>query len=437
MAITTDGKDRGRPSSWSAAVDNLAAGVINDTRRLIIISAGNATDPANYPNDNLTSPVQDPAQAWNALTVGGTTDKVIIDEQQNPGYTPLAEIGDLAPSTTTSLTWPTSPRWPFKPDIVMEAANMGRAQNTAPMYLPELTLLTTSNTFLAGQHPLQTFQETSAATALAARLAASLWALYPNFTPETVRALMVHSARWTPAMIQRCSDAGGALNARNLLCTFGHGIPDEASLFASANNALTLISQGTIQPFMKEEGRIKTRDLKLHALPWPTDVLQGLLEAEVRLRVTLSYFVEPSPGDRGWDKKYGYASHGLRFAVQRPTENVDEFKGRINAYGRDEDYDADAHHGDAGVWTLGTNTPSNGSIHSNVWTGTAAQLANRSHVAVYPTLGWWKTRPKEARFDRSVPYSLVVSIETPGVETDIYTPVANQIGIGVPVEVQV
>jgi len=26
-------------------------------------------------------------------------------------------------------------------------------------------------------------------------------------------------------------------------------------------------------------------------------------------RVTLSYFVEPSPGERGWDRKYGYLSH--------------------------------------------------------------------------------------------------------------------------------
>jgi hypothetical protein len=85
MAVTTDGKDRGRPSSWSAALDNLAAGAINDTRRLLVVSAGNTTDNANYPDDNESSSVQDPAQSWNALTVGGTTDKAFIDQQQNPG----------------------------------------------------------------------------------------------------------------------------------------------------------------------------------------------------------------------------------------------------------------------------------------------------------------------------------------------------------------
>lgn len=312
IAVTTDGKDRGRPSSWSAALDNLTSGVINDTRRLVIVSAGNALDAANYPADNLTSPVQDPAQSWNALTVGGTTDKCIVDERVNPGYTPLAEPGDLAPASTTSLIWPKSPRWPFKPDIVMEAGNMGHAPNSAPMNLAELSLLTTSDEFLDGRSPLTIFHDTSAATALASRLAASLWALYPDFTPETVRALMVHAARWTPAMLRRCTDVNGALNTTQLLRTFGHGVPNEQALFASANNALTLIAQGTLKPFM---------------------------------------------------------------------------------------------------------------------------LANRSHIAVYPTQGWWKTRPKENRYDRAVPYSLVVSITMPDENTDIYTPVAQQIGVGLPVEI--
>lgn len=442
LAITTDGKDRGRPTSWSAAIDELAVGSINERRRLILVSAGNALDPAAYPDGNMTSPVQDPAQSWNALTVGGITDLAIVDEQQNPGFIPLAERGDLAPASTTSLVWPNSPKWPFKPDIVLEAANMARSPNAAAMYLPELCVLTTSDEFLAGQPPLQTFQETSAATAIAANLAASLWARYPDFAPETVRALLVHAARWTDAMRRRCTRANGTLDTRRLLRTFGYGAPDYTRLVASANNELTLIVQGQLQPFFRSErGDIKTCDIKLHALPWPADVLRELpAETQVSLRVTLSYFIEPSPGERGWDKKYGYASHGLRFAVQRPTETVAEFRARINKFGRDDDHDPGDHHGDAGQWTIEalapSNAPSNGSIHSNIWTGTAADLANRSHIAVYPTMGWWKTRPGEGRFDRSVPYSLVVSIETPDQQTDIYTPVAQQVGLAVPVEIQ-
>ena len=38
------------------------------------------------------------------------------------------------------------------------------------------------------------------------------------------------------------------------------------------------------------------------------------------MRVTLSYFIDPSPGARGWTTRYGYESHGLRFAVRNQLE---------------------------------------------------------------------------------------------------------------------
>jgi Subtilase family len=59
MAVTSpDGRDRGRPSSWSAAVDSLASGAEDGQRRLIVLSAGN-TDPAqrrHYPDSNASRP---------------------------------------------------------------------------------------------------------------------------------------------------------------------------------------------------------------------------------------------------------------------------------------------------------------------------------------------------------------------------------------------
>ena len=437
MAVTATDSDQGRPSSWSAAVDTLASGAEDDVRRLVLISAGNM-DPAdhvNYPNSNETTPIQDPAQAWNALTVGGYTEKVLIDQAVSPGWEPVAASGDLAPTSTTTVTWSSPSRPPFKPDIVMEAGNLGRSHAGAqPMELPELMLLTTSDEFEAGQPPFITMGETSGATALAANLAARLLAKYPHFEPETLRGMLVHSARWTPAMIQRSKDAQGFDDIERLLRTFGYGAPNIAELFTSANNSLTLIAQDTIQPFLKENS-IKTNEIKHHALPWPADVLRALpLGTEVEMRVTLSYFIEPSPGERGWDKKYGYASHGLRFAVMRATETPNQFRQRINAYEQEEEYEAD-HHGETGKWVLGGRQPSRGSIHSNVWRGTAQDLANRSHIAVYPTMGWWRTRPKEERYERTAHYSLIVSISTPDQTTDIYTPVANL--IGVPVEIAI
>jgi hypothetical protein len=77
-------------------------------------------------------------------------------------------------------------------------------------------------------------------------------------------------------------------------------------------------------------------------------------------------------------------------------------------------------------WQLGTTQRHRGSIHSDVWRGSAAELANRDHVAVYPVTGWWKER---GRLDEAVRYSLVVSISTPETEVDLYTPVRVQVQV--------
>lgn len=440
MAVTaTDDRDRGRPSSWSAAVDALASGMADSQRRLLILSAGN-TDQAqrrHYPHSNMTDSVHDPAQSWNALTVGGYTEKAFLDAAKNPGWQPLALRGDLAPCSCTSATW-TRTRWPIKPDIVLEAGNM--ASNPAfadPDYIDDALQLLSTNHDFTMRKPLTSFGDTSAATALAARLAAMLWSKYPNFTPETIRALLVHAAEWTPAMLTRFADSYGNIDYEALLRCFGYGVPSFPRLISSADNSLTLIAQGTIQPFFKEDDRIKTRELRLHALPWPIDALRDLQNTVVKMRVTLSYFVEPSPGARGWSSKYGYQSHGLRFAVKTALEGKKAFEQRINKFAREDGYDP-AGLKDTGRWMFGyplRSLVSLGSLHSDVWTGTAVDLAARGHIAVFPTIGWWNKRPNLGSWEKQANYSLIVSITTPETGVDIYTPVASQIGVPIVIEV--
>lgn len=441
MAVTApDGRDRGRPSSWSAAIDALASGSDDEDeqKRLIMISAGNTDEAArrNYPDSNLTDGIHDPAQAWNALTIGGYTEKIMIDAETNPGWLPLAIAGDLSPASCTSVTWG---KWPLKPDIVMEAGNMGRNDEFEdPDYIDNgLQLLSTAHDF-AFNRPFKVFGDTSAATALASRFAAMLWAKYPNLQPETVRALMIHSAEWTPAMIDRFRNANGVVDFRSLLRCFGRGTPNLTRLLSSLDNSLTLVVESDLQPFFKDEddGRVKTREMRLHPLPWPIDVLDELGDTPVVMRVTLSYFIEPSPGERGWTARYGYPSHGLRFAVINPLESPAAFQQRINKAGRDEDYEP-AGLADPG-WDFGYSQrsfTSLGSVHSDVWRGTAAALAARGHVGVYPIMGWWNKRPQLEGWRKTARYSLIVTIETPGVETELYTSVANQIGVPIVIEV--
>lgn len=64
----------------------------------------------------------------------------------------------------------------------------------------------------------------------------------------------------------------------------------------------------------------------------------------------------------------------------------------------------------------------------------AADLADRGVIAVYPVSGWWKDQPKRDRSALGARYSLVVSIETPSVEADLWTPVAQQVGVPVAIE---
>ena len=439
MAVTAkEDRDHGKPSSWSATIDALASGAEDERRRLIVVSAGN-TDPnhwAHYPNSNAEDNIHDPAQAWNVLTVGAFTYKTEIDLQQNPGAAPLAPHGDLSPFSCTSENWDKG--WPVKPDIVMEGGNLALTP-LGVSDLAELQLLTTHHRPL--QRSFDLMAETSASTALAARLSARIQAHYPKLWPETVRALIVHSASWTPAMVTRYRPEESRANAKRLLSHCGHGVPSEAMALWSAANALTLVVESEITPFegvTDSHGRIarfRAREMNLHALPWPIDELNELGATQVEMRVTLSYFIEPNPSARGWTKRYLYESHGLRFDAKRPLESDADFLERINLRARaEEDRRIAATVPDDG-WLLGPTLRHTGSLHSDHWRGSASDLAARGQIGVYPTMGWWRERRRHERWNSRARYALVVSITTPATDVDLYAAVQTKVQAAVAVEV--
>lgn len=426
MAVTaTDGRDLGRPSAWSAVIDRLAAdahgaGLIP---RLICISAGNVRDPnawLSYPDSSDSDGIHDPGQAWNALTVGAYTQLTDITEPDASAYQPIAQAG--GPFSTTSVTWQRSV-WPLKPDVVFEGGNAGRDAVSASA-LPSLSLLTTHRA--PTERLFSTTNATSAATAQCACMAAQLMAAYPGLWAETIRALIVHSAEWTAAMRGQFLRANGRANkgeVENLIRRCGYGVPDLERACWSASDSLTLIVQDHLTPFQRDKGKEpKAREMHLHQLPWPLEELEALGETPVEMRVTLSYFIEPNPSERGIRSRYRYESHGLRFDVRRPAESIEEFRARINAAARDEEEGTRNKGGDPD-WTLGVQKRHRGSLHSDTWLGTAADLASRGVLAVFPALGWWKTRPGLERYDRAVRYALLVSIRAPGVEVDLYNTV--------------
>jgi len=427
LTVTADGRDEGLPSSWSAALDQNCAGVDNGQRRLVVVSAGNtpADDRHNYPDDNHLHGVEDPAQAFNVLTVGAYTERTIIQSPEFDRWQPIAEHGRLSPSSRTSIVWQDK-QWPLKPDIVMEGGNQAIDPATRQAdYVDDLMLLTTRMSPAGAL--LTTTGDTSAAAALAARSAAIVYANYPSLWPETIRGLLVHSSRWTDAMLREFPRA----QRDNRLRCYGFGVPDLNHALWSTESVATLIVEAELQPFDKVESSVKTKDMHLHRLPWPTQVLQDLGDVEIRMRVTLSYFVEPSPGRRGWTRKHRYQSHGLRFEVKHPLESDTDFHKRISRAAWDEDEEQAASVTEDRNWELGHRLRFKGSLHSDTWTGTASKLAQCGVIAVFPVTGWWKERAYLGRWNRTARYSLLVTLETARTDIDLYTPIAAQIGVPV------
>jgi hypothetical protein len=400
------------------------------------VSAGNIRDPEewkNYPVSNATNEVHDPAQSWNALSVGAYTNLTRITHPDWQDYTPIAPPGGLAPCSTTSYPW--SPRWPIKPEIVMEGGNKAVAPGGAVSDIDDLQLLSTWHRPDVAHFAV--FGDTSAATAHASYLAARIYASYPDVWPETVRGLLVHSARWTAAMREQFLAGSGKGAYRQLLRSCGYGVPQLDVALRCLSNRLTLVCEDQLQPFERREGRYTTKELHLYELPWPMQELQQLGEVPVQLRITLSYFVEPGPGEVGWKDRYRYASHGLRFELNDPSENRQEFLKRVNAQARADDEGSSDTASPSGHWVLGSQQRDVGSIHSDIWTGTAAALASSNLIAIRPAVGWWRERAHLGQWSRLARYSLIVSVETPATEVDIYTRIAAQITTPIEIEIEV
>tara|TARA_R110001583_G_scaffold195353_1_gene372123 strand:- start:2908 stop:5418 length:2511 start_codon:yes stop_codon:yes gene_type:complete len=438
MSVTAkDSRDRGRPSAWSATIDRLAVDYDNqgESPRLFCISAGNVDDPnawINYPDSNTTDAVHDPGQAWNAITVGASTDLVNITEPDTADYSPVAQAGALSPFSTTSQVW--AGFWPYKPDIVFEGGNAAVTHMYEKPYastMASLSLLTTN--FEPTAKSFTTTNATSAATALAARMAAQIMAEYPDLRAETIRGLMVHSADWTATMKRQWLPNPARPNksdVAHLIRHCGFGEPDLERALWSVENSLTLICEDVLHPFKRDGSKAPTlRDMNLHRLPWPLQELEALGEVEVEMRVTLSYFIEPNPSARGVKSRYRYESHGLRFEVKRPDEGDDAFRSRINAAAQDADEGGSTSTGNDPHWLVGPSNRHRGSIHSDIWRGSAADLASRGVLAVYPVSGWWKTRQKLERYDQSANYSLIISVLAPEIDVELYTAIENQLKV--------
>jgi hypothetical protein len=413
LSVGAENPDDGQRTSWSVALDlitqNQGAG------RLFCVAAGNvdvSPQRDDYPALNLVSFLDDPAQALNVVTVGAVTERVAIPADPVHGdLVALAGSAELSPYSRTGV-----PNAPIKPELLFEGGNCAPDGALPGIGIGSLSLLTTDRRHAEGS--LTTFSwATSAATASVSGLAAEIWRVTGVERPETVRALLIHSARWTEPLRAQFSDH------RDLVRAAGYGVPNQELASYSFRTRPTLVVEDALRPAVRREDDIVEREIHFVNLPLPAESLLALGEHEVELSITLSFFAEPNEANRRH-----YAGVMLRWDVQRPTESEADFRQRVNMLDRGPSFEPTA---PPYGWEIGTDTRSRGSVQSDRCRVPAALLAGDRRIAVFPVLGWWNGR--EQRENAAVPYSLVVSIDAGDAVFDLYA--EFEAAITVPIDV--
>ncbi|MCA3013830.1 MAG: S8 family peptidase [Myxococcaceae bacterium] len=408
------------PTLWGHAVDQVA--YADGSGRLMMVSAGNARETQylvladQHPQLQLSEKIHEPAQATNAVTVGAYTERIALPHGANYAeYGVVAQKrGGISPFTSVGP----GGDWAIKPDVVMEGGNLAVAGALYDSAVDTLSALTTQRTLIAGR-ALTTLNMTSEATARASHLAARIWASEPKLKPESVRALIVHSASWTPTMKEQFE----GINDRLQAC--GYGVPDERIASECAHGVATVVVEDVMPNAVIEEEPKKEapkrptskatesktrRKAKIYRVPIPSTLI-SLEDPNVDLRVTLSYFAEPN--------KFGRSVfHGLdlKWDMQGPQESEQQFLERVNPLKRLVDENGKRlprPKTNSFKWEIGPQRRGRGTVQSDRWSGKMSALAGDKLIAVVPVLGWWEQRRALKLWELN--FSLVVSIFGPGV----------------------
>jgi hypothetical protein len=392
-------------TTWSVAVDVLAWNSGNG--RALVIAAGNAepiTDRANYPHVNLGPPhLQQPGQAWNALTVGGYTDldKLTAQDEKRGYPPPLAAAGMLSPHSRTTA----GGNHPVKPDLVMEAGNTAPGGGLDNPDAQGLTMLTLDSKWRDRGTLLRRTWMTSPDAAAASNAVARIANAHPALRPATWRGLLAHTTNWPQAARNQFP------NKSDLLHAFGYGVPVPERAMTSDSNRPVMLYEGVIRPSHRNAERNPERLADFIELPLPHVDLDELGEAPVTLAVTLSYFIEPTDNLT----RRAYPGGRLRWDIQGPTEDADGFRARINRLARDQGHQRG---GGSFDWEIGTTARSRGTLQHDRARVAASQIAGSRLLAVYPVTGWWEDRA--ATWERKLPYSVIVSVDLGDVDVDLY-----------------
>lgn len=440
LAISAVDFPSNRPSSWSGALDQVAAGSMpgdaaegvpasEAPKRLVLVATGNVSGGMMV--DVVPSqPIEDPSQSWNALTVGGVTRKEQAP-MPPPALEPVVPANHRSPFSRGSQSLPDD-LTPIKPEVLFEAGNMLSDETGFCAWHETVSLLAPGSDVMA--EPLVPFWATSAAAGVAGNFIGRLQASLPDRWPETHRALTVDSASWPQPIRNRLIGrgahwkTGSKAEKQQILREVGYGVPDIDRAILSARNDATMIAESEIQPFAvgADDRSGVFNEMHFYDLPWPRAALEQLENEIVVMKVTLSYFVEPNLTGRAATRPDTYRSFGLRFAMKKRNETQAAFRARVNAA---QEKDGSAAENETDRWLLGPRAIQAGSLHCDLWRGHAVDLAGHDSIAVYPVGGWWKSHAGQHRITDKGRYALVISVSAPGQAVDLHAEVANLVQV--------
>lgn len=429
-AVTNENPPGEVHTRWSQSLDKLAYGDGNKSR-LLCVSIGNTkkclASGYVYKDTNLEETIDDPAQSINALTIGAYTELTDIIPVHAGKYQPVAEKHNFSPFTRAN----DFELYPIKPEIVFEGGNAA-CDKFSPSEMDSLSLLTTCKDFTKGQF-LSTFNGTSCSTALAGQFIAKLINNYPDYKPETIRGLVVHSAKWSNKMNAFFPSNANGKNEKLALC--GYGIPNLDYALNCTNKKATIVIEDIIRNDIDGEGRF----VKYFKLPFPKYLYQKDLNAEVAVSMTLSYFAEPN--ETAYAIKSKYRGLDLSFDIQRTNEKLEEFKTRCNGTYREKykkanqgkkfkieakDYN----------WEIGKQRREKGTIQSDRFKVNISEINEDSYIGVFGQPGWWD-KEKQRRKGK-MHFSLIVTVELNSqIDMDIYNYIEQKVAVPIPVSSEV
>jgi hypothetical protein len=128
-------------------------------------------------------------------------------------------------------------------------------------------------------------------------------------------------------------------------------------------------------------------------------------------------------------RRNAYRGLDLRWDMQGPQEKENEFRWRVNKKVRqstDEKVKSKSF-----KWEIGPMRREQGTVQSDRWTGKASLLAGSKLIAVMPKSGWWDQYVR--LLTKELPFSLIVSVRTTGLDIYSLVEVALKPTISVPV----